>query len=627
MWLQTPLKIVVATHRRRANSGDPPMREMLSPKLRNNPPYRALDPVKREIRLLDVLPGVSSTTLQANLVYTSLADPTPYETISYCWGDASARATIMLDGSAFDVPASSLATLKCMRKQHESRRVWIDAICINQEDLHERGSQVALMSQIYEYAQLNLIYLGDEDEMARRAIACITDLLQEINVKTNRLSEFHHMMREYKWGVNRALNQSIECDLDESALFSFFDRPWFRRLWVVQEAALAPVSMCFCGPNLVIKLVDLLRAAIWLCYNQNSIPRRLFDHDGLHNAADLWSLVDDRDAYNASENAYEVDLSALILLAQYRLSSEPKDKVFAIVGLLPAPSETTEGADASLLVTDYNKPFVRILCDATRYSVQELNSLRILQAIRSDVKPDGLDTFPSWVARVDRPFDEKRDAENIPFNCFQADNGVGVFAEYARSDFAGPETLALARHMVTQVDKASDPFTSEIWESREALAKLLVSILDIVRAGNQAELELWGDNEGIDHSFSPMLASTLIAGNIVGRIPDDDELRVFRSFFNALIAGAETNDPENKLYYRLESACRNRRFFIGINGFIGLVLYGGSVPFMLRNVVQDCDDDPHYNILGDAYVNGVMDGSWIRLGDDLSREAMLYRII
>ncbi|OTA59615.1 HET-domain-containing protein [Hypoxylon sp. EC38] len=609
--------------------------------MRHSSAYRRLNPLKKEIRLLDVLPETSSTTLQAHLVHAFLIDPTPYETISYCWGDASSRATILLDGSAFDVPASSLAALKCIRKMHETRRVWIDAICINQDDINERGSQVALMSQIYQCSQLNLIILGDEDESARRAFACVTDLLREVRHKTDDFSTFHPMMREFIWGMRSNLDQPIECDLDEYALCSFFARPWFERLWVIQEAALAPVSICFCGPNLTIELVDLVRAAIWLCYKRHSIPRSLSDHDGMNNAADLWSLVDDRDAYKASENPYEVNLATLLLTAQYRLSSDPKDKVFAIVGLLPQTPESAGEHESSLLVTDYNKPLVQILCDATRYSIQELNSLRILQAVSqcSDAEPGSSDYVPSWVARVDHPFDEKRDAESIPFNSFQADNQVGIDRECARVNFSGPQKLSLTGELVSEVEQISDPFTYEVFQNRGALARLLSSVLDIVRNGNQTEMRLWGDNQGIDNGFSPMLATTLIAGNMASRMPGDDEIRTLCEFLNALVACTETYDPDNRLFQYFQSACQNRRFFIGSNSVIGLgprsitvgdnatVLYGGSVPFMLRTLNPMSDEDSNFRLLGEAYVYGVMDGSWVRLGERLGHTPWIYTIV
>ncbi|KAI0139103.1 HET-domain-containing protein [Hypoxylon sp. NC0597] len=609
--------------------------------MRHLSPYSPLDPLKKEIRLLEVLPEISSTTLQTHLVHAFLVDPTPYETISYCWGDASSRATILLDGSAFDVPASSLAALKCIRKMHETRRVWIDAICINQDDVNERGSQVALMSRIYQCSQLNLIVLGNEDESARRAFACVADLLREIRHETDDFSTFHRMMREFVWGMRSNINQPIECDLDEYALCSFFARPWFERLWVIQEAALAPVSICFCGPNLTIDLVDLVRAAIWLCYKRHSIPRSLSDHDGMNNAADLWSMVDDRDAHKASENPYEVNLATLLLISQYRLSSDPKDKVFAIVGLLPQIPQSAEENETALLATDYNKPLVQILCDATRYSIQELNSLRILQAVsqRSDAEPSSSDYVPSWVARVDHPFDEKRDAESIPFNTFQADSQVGINRECARVDFSGPKKLSVTGELVSEVKQTSDLFTYEVFENRVALARLLGSVLGIVRSGNQTEMGLWGDNQGIDDGFSPMLATTLIAGNMASRIPEDDEIRTLCEFLNALVAGAETHDPDNRLFYALQSACQNRRFFLGSNGVIGLgprsttagdiatILYGGSVPFMLRDLDPMSDEDSTFRLLGEAYVYGVMDGSWVRLGERLDHTPWIYTIV
>lgn len=189
--------------------------------------YRRLDPVRKEIRLLEVLPGPSEAIVEGRLLHTSLQDPVAYETISYCWGDANIRGTLKLDGSDFDVPMSSLTVLECMRKPDGSRRLWIDAICINQDDIDERGSQVTLMSQIYHFSQTNLVYLGEEDILTRRGLKCIRELLQEISDKTIGFSRFHRLMRSLQSELRHDSNLTINCSLDEDGILSLFDRPWF----------------------------------------------------------------------------------------------------------------------------------------------------------------------------------------------------------------------------------------------------------------------------------------------------------------------------------------------------------------------------------------------------------------
>jgi len=87
----------------------------------------------------------------------------PYETISYAWDDAMQRESVLLSGQPLDVPRSTCDALRAVSKDGEVRVVWIDAICINQEDLDERAHQLGVMSHIYQSGQRDLFYIGSED--------------------------------------------------------------------------------------------------------------------------------------------------------------------------------------------------------------------------------------------------------------------------------------------------------------------------------------------------------------------------------------------------------------------------------------------------------------------------------
>ncbi|KAH8671507.1 heterokaryon incompatibility protein-domain-containing protein [Xylariales sp. PMI_506] len=590
--------------------------------------YQPLDPQLKEIRLLELARGRQDEIIRGRLVCTLLGDPLAYETISYCWGDASLRGAIELDGFIQDVPASTIAALKCMRKDDGVRLVWIDAICINQADLLERSSQVSFMADIYKSSQLNLIYLGEEDDGARRGIECARNIILEIRDKTNDFSEFHNIIQENRLGHGRAA-RPIDCKIDDAALGSVYSRPWF--------------DLCFCGPDLSIPLVDLLRVAIWLCYHRGFISPWLFDHDGMNNAADLWNTVDNRQSYDEDVEGSQNDLTVLMRLAQWRLASEPRDKVFGILGLLPQLStEPEDGApDHRLIIVDYQKSLAQVLCDATRYAIQELSSLAILQSIRHRQVDEDLDVseFPSWAARIDLQYDEAFDAENIPFNLYRADNSQGTYFYNAQADHIGPKTLSLAGYWVCTVMETSDAFLPEIWNNRDALARLLASVLDMARTGNRAHMSAWGNNDGLDKGFSRMLASTLMAGNVNGVPASDDDELASCSFLNELVNGEDPGEENQAFHNSLASACRNRRFFMGDNGYVGLaprgmragdwgvVLCGGSVPFILRPLSDLDDEDPRYHILGEAYIHGVMDGVVVVTSEEADLEANIYNIV
>jgi hypothetical protein len=116
------------------------------------PRYEALDLDLNQIRLLKILPPLrrdSLVTAELRTVRLTAEIHPSYETISYVWGDVKDTDWIRIDGKHWEVPASSVRVLRKVRLPSEPRTVWIDAICIDQNDKREREQQVTMMRQIY----------------------------------------------------------------------------------------------------------------------------------------------------------------------------------------------------------------------------------------------------------------------------------------------------------------------------------------------------------------------------------------------------------------------------------------------------------------------------------------------
>ncbi|EME40241.1 hypothetical protein DOTSEDRAFT_108565, partial [Dothistroma septosporum NZE10] len=118
-----------------------------------HPTYTQLPLSANEIRLLTIAPAAArSDPIICTLHETRLSSSTPnsFETISYTWGDASLSGDILVNGEALRIPASAVAAIRNVRTLDRERVVWIDSVCINQNDLAERGEQVTLMSRVYQ---------------------------------------------------------------------------------------------------------------------------------------------------------------------------------------------------------------------------------------------------------------------------------------------------------------------------------------------------------------------------------------------------------------------------------------------------------------------------------------------
>ncbi|THV45125.1 hypothetical protein BGAL_0527g00020 [Botrytis galanthina] len=113
-----------------------------------------------EIRVLRIEPGTFDDPIHCALSPCLLDDNPTYQALSYTWGDPSIRAPIKVDGHVFMATTNLESALRYLRDTEITRVLWVDAVCINQEDIPERGMQVQQMRRIYKNAKDVLIWLG-----------------------------------------------------------------------------------------------------------------------------------------------------------------------------------------------------------------------------------------------------------------------------------------------------------------------------------------------------------------------------------------------------------------------------------------------------------------------------------
>lgn len=142
--------------------------------------YRPLGPNTRQkpIRLLELLPDCTTATVHCRLIHAFLIDKPVYEALSYCWGDESNQVTIQCDTGAITVTRNLYAALVRLRKEHEIRTLWVDAICINQKGGSERPHQLRQMTDIYRNAAHTLVWLGPGNDQTKEAFQLVPYLLE-----------------------------------------------------------------------------------------------------------------------------------------------------------------------------------------------------------------------------------------------------------------------------------------------------------------------------------------------------------------------------------------------------------------------------------------------------------------
>jgi hypothetical protein len=112
----------------------------------------------QEVRLCVMLPGERDDPLRREIIHVNLNDHPEYEAVSYTWatekGDASfCRSIQCASGGYIAMTANCDAVVRQLRSHGPRRRLWIDAICIDQPNIDERSHQVGLRDQIYSQAR------------------------------------------------------------------------------------------------------------------------------------------------------------------------------------------------------------------------------------------------------------------------------------------------------------------------------------------------------------------------------------------------------------------------------------------------------------------------------------------
>jgi hypothetical protein len=204
-------------------------------------PYQ-YSPLRRdvqEIRLVPLAPGNWEDIICCTMRIVQFQSLPAYEALSYVWGDASVQQNIIIDSMAFHVTQNLWKALKGLRDASSSRVLWIDAICINQNDKGEKYHQVAMMRDIYSCCQKAIILLGEDvlttesgskPDSARKAC----EMLEMIGRQKH--------LNELPCFSAAGDGQRTEISEEYSAHFEAFQKlvnlEWWRRIWVIQEMVL-----------------------------------------------------------------------------------------------------------------------------------------------------------------------------------------------------------------------------------------------------------------------------------------------------------------------------------------------------------------------------------------------------
>ncbi|KAK3357967.1 heterokaryon incompatibility protein-domain-containing protein [Lasiosphaeria hispida] len=415
-----------------------------------------------DIRLVVIHPSTDlDAPISCSLRVVDLDKDPRYEALSYCWGDAKITADILVENTVLPVTTNLVAALRQLRRADGEREMWIDAICINQDDSDEKVNQIPLMRAIYSDSIRVVVWLGPQDTTSRDAFHFLGKAAEKYN--EGRQGGFLRLQQENDSILSSGLGRTgAHFILDKPmlptslgdvlkppetfhrAVTTLLRRPWFRRVWIIQEVAFARSAVVLSGRDAMdwdafinaVRFIDMAKA-----------PRRQY-HDTLSVAPHFYITVlsETRDAIASGGKRFTIR-DALRRFAPFE-STLPRDKVFALQGLLKQP-EAIE-IDYNSVATPDDEVFRRTAARA----VEETGDLSLLldrhthdhDQNHSGRPPAGLPSWlPDWFVPGSLLLGDGRAAVSAE-DRFCASRG-----ESAQASFLGDGRLLVSGYVIDRV--------------------------------------------------------------------------------------------------------------------------------------------------------------------------------
>jgi hypothetical protein len=327
------------------------------------------------IRVLELFPGSPPEPIRCYLRHVLLFNHPKYEALSYCWADSPKQQIIVCNGALLEITESLFTALIWLRSDKQSRVLWADAICINQADPEEKSHQVGLMGKIYQLAKFVVIWLGEPAEGSELLGGLVPAFLKAKRKRAaandeRTLLEMTAANRKY-YGIPHWSSTAY------LALCHAVTRPWFSRVWIIQEISLATNAVVYCG-SWNMPWVSLVEAVEFV----QNIGLGIFDH--LLHAQSLQVLQWSRARV---ANGVQQDLLSLLLRHQSAQATDPKDKIYALHGL---------ASDSHVIEINYSQSLEEVYADVAMKLLEHGQSLDILSVAYLH-ENENLKGLPSWV--------------------------------------------------------------------------------------------------------------------------------------------------------------------------------------------------------------------------------------
>lgn len=539
-----------------------------------------------------------------------------FEALSYTWGSEQDPETASVDyqypshipqpnkNRQFTKPITQnlAAALRALRDPNNSRTLWVDAVCIDQANHLERGSQVKHMSQVYKLAQRVIVWLGPSTPSTSTAMSTLAYLGSQLEVSQSRERFRSPEATEPEWF--RASTSLPYDNTTWQAIDELMRCSWFQRLWIWQEIQLANSrAAVVCGIYQI--EWQCLRKAMICLYSKDELPspelrRRMEIIERLTNEG----LV---------SSAY-----LLLNISRQRLCTEPKDHIYGMLSICGPKL-------ASKIKPDYNQSVMYhdVFKDVFLNYLDQVNRLDFLSECEDQSQKH---TGPTWVP------DWSVARKTYPLYAFAFASGVSR----SEARYIAPSNL--------QVDGVKAGTISKILQTMPMeFSDILKSLRDTEPADLRTRTYPTGETL-LDAYCAVLRADYLHEKWTIYVGPSLEEwktqyLGMISSLAKDLPMSTESTDSA-EMFWCLK-LLRGRTVFETQDGYIGIgppsarsgdsvcILLGSKVPMLLRPTQNG------FTVIGECYGHGLDDGvtllgplpsNWrIQLGKGSSSLAAVHR--
>jgi hypothetical protein len=541
---------------------------------------------------------------------TSLQDSPQYEALSYVWGNTANKRPILVNCKTIFVTINLEEALRYLRRSDQTATIWVDAVCINQDDQREKAIQVNMMSTIYSKSTHGVVWLGD---------------YHEYGLVAEQVREGFELVRKVTSQKGDIETGGVMINVEDikpaatKALEAFMKNPWWLRIWTVQEVIFPPEVIVQWGDQSIMwETLESVTTMLAHIHRTVDIDRNL---PAIFRGHRLTGPVSAILLYR-----HKIDPSPLNLFwrFRYRYATMPEDKIFGLLSFLGEDEK-----EQLQLKADYSMSPAAVYTSVSLSLIKTTRNLKPLIGRRGESQIT--ENLPSWVVDWGRPqptepgvhYTSRYFDHAHRYGWFSAHNETALFLDFNAVD----STISLRGHLVDSIRIIGS----------HAMQK--ETHVDLSAATINEFIDNWEHllsvTNGVDRPYPSGTTMTdafwrTLTGNMMTRngepvrwlgTEDRSAFEKFRQTKHKVTCSCEILDTLKCMFV-------NQGIFVTQKGYVGLgppniqqndelwLIFGCNVPLLLRPVSKKngkIEAKPfHYVLVGDCYVHGLMLGEYIR---------------